>query len=77
MIRLQVGFHSLPHSLEKLLEPLSILLAVEERTLDSCHPHLGAHCLEIFAIAAEADGDVLIFLTVARNQLRTSERREL
>lgn len=77
MIRLHASFEALPHALEKLLETLSILRTVKQRTIDAREPHLSTDGFQELAISAETDGDVLVFLAIPCYQLRASECRQL
>lgn len=75
MVGLQAGLEALPHATEELFQTLRVLLAVEERRLDARRPDAGSDGLQIFAVGAETDGDVLILLSVASDELRAAERR--
>lgn len=75
MVGLHAGLEALPHAAEELFEALRVLLAVEERRVDSCRPDAGADGLQILAVGAETDGDVLVLLPVACDELRAAERR--
>lgn len=75
VVGLQAGLKSLPHPAEELLESLSVLLAVEEWRFDARCPDAGPDGLQILLVGAEPDGDVLVLLTVASDELRAAEGR--
>lgn len=77
VIGLLAAAEPLPHLVEQRLQALGVLLAVEEGALAARHPHLGPYRPQVLLVRAQLDGNVLVLLAAARNQLRTAERGQL
>lgn len=67
MIGCLVPRELLPHSHEQHLQSFGILGTIEQWTLDTCLPHFGAHCLQIFTIGAQTNGDLFVFFAISGN----------
>lgn len=77
VIGLLAAAEPFPHLVEQRLQALGVLLAVEKGTLAARDPHLGPDRPQVLLVRAQLDGNVLVLLAAARNQLRTAERCQL
>jgi hypothetical protein len=77
VVGLESRLESLPHPTEELLQTRRVVLAVEEGTFNARNPNLGSDGLQVLAVGAETDGDVLVLLAVAGDELWTAEGCQL